>query len=140
MKTCCKCKKYLELSCFSKHKNQPDGLQGVCKECMKEYKKYHNPRLNNPLELTMKEKNELPIFNVYEHVDECGIVVYRGKGCDGRSHTATKRRQPDHSKWCLEQILKRRHYIRYAGEFLTAKEALDLEKKLNDECKPKFNR
>lgn len=41
MKTCNKCKETLDLSCFHRDNNAPDGLKYTCKACMKAY---HNRR------------------------------------------------------------------------------------------------
>lgn len=41
MKTCNKCSRDLSLDNFSKNKNKKDGLQGTCKECLKELNARH---------------------------------------------------------------------------------------------------
>ena len=144
MKQCSKCKEIKLLKEFSKRNASKDKHDYWCKPC-RQWRNNNDPKQNkeggNPLNLTREEKMKLPVWFVYEHVDfDTGEIVYRGKGCEGRSNDALLRRKPDHAEWCLEQLMKKRDYVIFAAKFVDGYEALRLEKKLNDECKPKFNR
>jgi hypothetical protein len=53
-KICSKCKKELDVICFSKAKKSPDGLQDKCRKCQKNYhKKYYR---ENKVELLQQQK------------------------------------------------------------------------------------
>ena len=70
MKKCTKCKRELDISCFSKSKRRQDGLHNKCKECMaiylKEYRennkdkirdKKHQHYVNNVLSIKEYQKS-----------------------------------------------------------------------------------
>ena len=46
MKHCNRCNTSKETTEFSKHSKKSDGLQPMCKDCMKQFQKQHNPSTN----------------------------------------------------------------------------------------------
>ena len=77
MKVCGKCRIEKPTVDFGKNKNSPDGLQGYCKECTKEYKKKYresNPnydkdyneknRPNKPRKVRVAKVKSMPISKI----------------------------------------------------------------------------
>ena len=147
-KKLCKCKDCdlygveLPLLFFSKNKGTEDGLDFYCKDCRTRTTKTNptqNKMNNNPLKMGRDKKMNTPVWFVYEHIDKNGNVLYRGKGIDGRAYDALARRKPDHSEWCLKQILDKRDYVRFVDKYMLGRDAQDLETKMNRADLPYFN-
>lgn len=80
MKVCSGCKKSLPLDRFGKNNAKPDGKQGACRECRKQYnKKYykktkdiHNPKRAERRDWAKAEAQKFVLSKLDECVD-CGV-------------------------------------------------------------------
>ena len=98
-----------------------------------------NTPTNNPLMLLQKEKELIPFHEVYFHKKLNGEIVYVGNGIPGRCNDALARRNPDHAKWMLDQLLSNHNFAVVITTGLTKVEARELELTWIKRHKPVFN-
>lgn len=56
LKKCCRCKRELPVSSFHKDRSKKDGLNGMCKECMKEQNKKYYEEKREEIRIYFKER------------------------------------------------------------------------------------
>jgi len=80
MKLCTKCKQEKPESAFSKNKNKPDGLQGICKGCCMAILasgKQHCPICDQDKDLSCFNKASKSPSGYFYYCRECVNIVYR---------------------------------------------------------------
>ena len=82
MKKCNNCKRVLDESCFSKNKNNPDGLSYYCRECTKKQQSLYLFQLDGnehyeKVIIDELKKNDIPIKGIdKEKMKNLSITLY----------------------------------------------------------------
>ena len=82
---------------------------------------------NNPLMLLQKEKELIPMNQVYVHKEIDGTNVYVGSGEPGRPYDCLLRREHDHAMWILQQRINKNDFVEIIASGLTKAEAKAVE-------------
>lgn len=82
-----------------------------------------------------------PVFYVYQHVNKYGLVVYVGKGSKGRAWDSrpSTRANSEHCSFIDEEILTERLFVKFVATRVLSSQALEIERTLRMQLKPKFN-
>ncbi len=119
----------------------PDKRKQICKERVAYLIDKVKAPSNNPLMLLTEEKELLPIYEAYVHIEKDGTIVFVGEGLMGRHGDATSRRTPtgEHPTWMIEQLFAGNEYIEIKAQFLTKNSAKEYAQYLIKKHNPRFN-